>query len=75
MSNTKSEVKSRFRRFYTYEGVEHSSLTSGEKYTMTEFAVAINISPATIQSRFKSRRLTTVVRDRDLFKVKVKAGR
>tara|TARA_R110000822_G_scaffold258534_1_gene383832 strand:+ start:177 stop:632 length:456 start_codon:yes stop_codon:yes gene_type:complete len=63
------------KRMFIYEGNEHASLISGSQYTMREFAEAINISPQTIQSRFKHRNVTRVVRDCDLFKVRGKVSR
>ncbi len=54
-------------RLYVYEGTEHKSLTSGQSYTMKKFAEVISVSPQTIQSRFRHRRLRNIVRDCDLF--------
>lgn len=63
------------KRMFTYQGTEHASLKSGFSYTMGDFAEAINISPQTIQSRFKHRNVTRVVRDCDLFQVRGKVSR
>lgn len=55
------------KRMFIYQGDQHPSLISGTAYCMSDFAEAISISPATIQSRFKVRGVTRVVRDCDLY--------
>lgn len=63
------------KRMFLYEGNEHESLVSGKAYTMSDFAKATDISVQTIQSRFKHRNVTRVVRDCDLFQVRSKVSR
>jgi|TARA_R110001592_G_scaffold1427_4_gene8586 hypothetical protein len=63
------------KRMFVYEGTKQASLISGLSYTMGDFAEAINISPQTIQSRFKHRNVIRVVRDCDLFQVRSKVSR
>ena len=62
------------RRMFTYEGTRYP-LVSGKSYDFSDFAVATGISPQTIQSRFKHRKLTTTVRDCDLYPVRAKISR
>lgn len=63
------------KRLFLYEGNNHKALTSGAFYCMADFADAISISPQTIQSRFKHRGVTRVVRDCDLFPVRALTSR
>ena len=63
------------KRLFLYEGNNHKALISGFFYCMADFADAISISPQTIQSRFKHRGVTRVVRDCDLFPVRALTNR
>lgn len=67
--------KSANARLFTYHGKEHPNLKSGQKYTLNAIAEAVGISSGTMNSRFRHRNITSIVRDCDLYKVKVKASR
>ena len=62
------------KRMFIYRGTGYP-LVSGHSYTMADFASATGISPQTIQSRFKHRKLTNVVCDEDLYPVRAKISR
>lgn len=62
------------KRMYVYEGTGYP-LVAGKAYAAIDFAEATGINPATIQSRFKHRNITRIVRDCDLYAVRSKVNR
>lgn len=67
--------KSSNARLFTYNGEKHPNLKSGKKYTLFAIADAVGISPGTMSSRFKYRKVTNLVRDCDLYPVRAKVSR
>tara|TARA_R110000744_G_scaffold329298_1_gene434769 strand:- start:10 stop:747 length:738 start_codon:yes stop_codon:yes gene_type:complete len=74
IENLSKSKKRANARLFTYKGTGYP-LVSGQSYDFADFAVATGISPQTIQSRFKHRKLTTTVRDCDLYPVRAKISR